>query len=227
MPLPEINRFIETLQAAIAQATSIASRAKTYTNLYLNDEIDAWARAFCTSRFFSSKPENIGYFDKAEFAVLEYLKARFPSYSIPEMPMTRFQGEASGTSFDSQAVFNQIGRINERFNSARVTDLYTQFDGFVTQGMPTGAFQIYDTLFCGVELELSVLYNTMMNKMNKGPKPMPSTIAGPGQKVVRTAMGDIVVDEQSKKIGELTVEEYIVLEQSILVAAIRKVLAEK
>jgi len=212
MPLPDKNIFTQNLLKALNHAKDIAVRAAADPSLYLNDEIQAWADMNCTSRLFCSKAENVGQFDKFELAAFEELKARFPGSVYPPIRTDNFSAEATGEAKGSLAVLNHINGMYFLFSPDRISEFYDRLGAAFQNGQAMDAYYAYQGLFLSAEFDLTVLYNTMMNKMEKGNKPLP--IPGPGQHLVQTNFGAVIVDDIPRKLMDLTVDEYFAIMDS-------------
>jgi hypothetical protein len=205
----DTKNFADIVARACAEARSIAERAASDPTVYLNPEIEAWGKKYCASRFFTADPLSTGYFDISEAAALAELMKGFPGSTLPAVDMNRFNAEATGSDKKSEAVINQIDRIMGIFTPQRMSDLYGQLTTAISKCLIVDAFYAYDGLFRSAEYEMTVLYNTMIKKMEKGSKPQ--IVAGTGQHIVNTPFGPIVVSDTAKKIGDYTEEEFILL----------------
>lgn len=207
MGLPNKDVFETAIAAAIAEATLIATKAAADPKRYIQPEIEAWRDRWVSTRYFDAKIR--GRFDVLDEQAFTQVKADFPDATFVTLQAADFEAEATGNAEKSAAVFGHINWLNDKFAARRVDQMYDEYNRAFQLKATETATSVYEYLFMGALMGFYELYNTMLRKMEQGPKPAP--VPGPGQHLVHTPFGDTIVNDvpidDNLKVADLTVAQ--------------------
>lgn len=200
MTLPNKDYFKVCLDAAINEATDIIADCKANPTEYIQPRIGAWGAKWTSSRYEGVyNTVDRGKLDMIDQDAEIALKSDFPGAVITTVDFRSFtDGEATGEAVGADAATRQLNRVKAYFTPARVDMFYAAYDIAVSSKDRNAAESVYANCFRAAELEFHLLYNTMIRKMEQGPKP--PLVAGPGEHIVHTPFGDTVAKDAPNEI---------------------------
>lgn len=199
----------QNLEQALLEAETIATRAKNDPKAYVAPDIGNWAKKWVFTRFLgcSKATGNQGYFDAFDEQALVDLEATGPVGTIPGVSSADFEAQFTGEAKASAAVLTNIERMRGSYHKARTDAWFGVWTQAEISKNTAGMRNVYLTFIRPTLFDFSRLYNTMLFKMEQGPKP--PLVAGPGEEIVHTPFGDIIRKKLDKPIGQYTGQELL------------------
>lgn len=206
------SEYKQAIDNALFEATLIAEKAKF--GAYVQNEISDWGKKYVYSRVFGFTGDSQGYFDKVDAEFMTDISKTWNDFSVPPHSSQSFYGEATGESKDSMAVLSWIGYLRVSKTPNRIDRAFSEYESAKRNDEVQQAVNVYLSEFRDTLLGFSTLFNTMQKKMDQAAKPRP--VPGPGDIIVSSPFGDVIVSGASRTVGSLTVGEFVKLMNSIL-----------
>jgi hypothetical protein len=223
--LPTFTHCYETMKDALDEAETMAVTCRDHPDTFVAAIRGRWYRRFAMWRpnYRNGDPIYTPYseVDNIDYQAWTYLVNQFPGMGIPAIDPRDLRDKIyPGSSLLSEAVLRAIAEIRHTFSYENMSQLYTQFENNVMGGHGSipdfsrlgraEARNIYlEKLFRPMLLQLNILYNTMVHRMEQGKRPEPKP--SPDEYIIITAFGKKIRVSAKKPALQLTVAELLAM----------------
>lgn len=204
MPLPDKQIFQAAIDTALAEAEAIIVKTKADPKAYVRPDIGNWGGRWVSSRYNNVlNTQDRGRLDlmeqQAAGAILGDTGMKFPEPTKSDLTII-----GAGASANAEAAVTKLLDIKNALSKDKVDGAYKAYVDTLASGNKQGAFDIGFGIFRTTLLYFMTLYNTMLNHMDQGEKPMP--VPGPGEHLEQSIFGDwhIVKDPPAVMPTDLT-----------------------
>lgn len=203
------------VRTALAEARNIAEAAKADPTKWVVPDINAWREFYVDSKFYGSdKP---GYFDRlTQQAWDEAKQATDLQVILPGWNTYDLEGEATGEAEHSDAVLKYLSWCDYIFRDVALDAFFDEWDRAIEKKDATKLRNLFVDGPRFWQIVFQTIYNTMVKKMEYGPRPEP--VPGPDEILLVTPFGKSIIKKSDRTIGSLTVTEFTQLMADILKA---------
>lgn len=195
------TKLTTNLAAALAAAAAIATATKNNPSLWAAPDIEKWNKEYVKS----VQPDEgaSGYFLSLldDFKTDGQAPSKTGALPWPEIPAADLDVVAPGATVGSAAVLSYLDFLRVALAPEAFFAFWKQWDAAIAVSDGAAIIRLYRQGPCTWFAFMQTVFNTMARRMDQGTYPV---VAGPGDVVVHTPMGDYVT-KKSATVGDMLI----------------------